>query len=157
MSNYWQPQVLRVLSNGSYLAMPTNTRIYYEVHTDNYPANVTVEPFPYDFQYLAGSPSRKTFDGFSQSDLSQFYYCETIRPDGSTTGYTSNALPTTPCSILVAKVFMPNCWNGNSYDPEDPHAHVVYSNFGDGYNGKYCPDTHQRRLPSILIETYYFK
>ncbi|KAK9898580.1 hypothetical protein P389DRAFT_35665 [Cystobasidium minutum MCA 4210] len=152
-SQYWHPQVFRILENGSYIGMDTGTRIYYEFY--NYGPNGTaMEAFPYDFMMVGGDPARKSRDPDSVEDASMAYYCEQVAEDGSRYGWQTFELPTYPCNLLITKVFMPNCWNGKKYDPANPKAHMRYSY--DWFDGPRCPKGFEHRVPSILIESFHF-
>jgi hypothetical protein len=76
---------------------------------------------------VGGNPARKSRDPDSIEDSSMVYYCEqgkpedqvggkaliscaTVAEDGSRYGEQTFTLPTTPCNLLVTKIFMPNCW-----------------------------------------------
>ncbi|CAD6573034.1 MAG: hypothetical protein CYPHOPRED_005048 [Cyphobasidiales sp. Tagirdzhanova-0007] len=161
-SNYWSPMVFKVNYDNytgdlTYSAITGRSRIYY-----NFPALLNgtgpgtyVEPFPDDFQLVAGSPSKKTGGGYSQEDLSIFYYCEQDYANGTVTSQTTYAMPNVSCSLLVTKIWFPSCWNGEAYNVSNPTAHVQYPLLGDGLLGPNCPLGFKQRIPGLLIETYY--
>lgn len=71
-SNYWQPFIYRVLSNGTYYAMQASTRVYYEIATaQDLASDLVLEPFPFDFQMgqLANTDLTQLFAGNSYTDL----------------------------------------------------------------------------------------
>lgn len=146
MSNYWFPQIFQLTADGKYTGMYAGTRVYYMF---NEKANT--QPFPYDFQMIAGDPARKaknmsvTFDNISN------YYCE--GPISGRKSYKSEGFPKERCNTLIMKIFTPSCHNGQKYNPADPHAHMRFPE--DAYDGKRCPKTHPTRLPTILLESFW--
>ncbi|KAK9900079.1 hypothetical protein P389DRAFT_207648 [Cystobasidium minutum MCA 4210] len=155
MSNYWQPAVMKVLNDGSYASMRTNTRIYY--HTPRLAKGAKVEPFPFDYQMIGGSPSRKNFDNRNQEHLATLYYCEVKDSKGRIIKrYDTHALPKEACSLLISKVFFPTCWNGKPFKlGGTPNA--VYPKHGGGVFGPNCPKGYERRIPGILMEVWHFE
>jgi hypothetical protein len=57
-------------------------------------------------------------------------------------------------AIFITAV--PSCWNGQAFDLSNPNGHVKYPIIGAGLTGPNCPVGYERRIPSILVETFYF-
>lgn len=100
---------------------------------------------------ISGNPAKKTGGGYTQEDFSIFYYYETEK--GS---FESYSLPKEGVSLLVSKVWFGSCWNGQPFDPAAPGSHVKFPLVGGGLLGPNCPAGYEKRIPSILVETYHF-
>lgn len=72
--------------------------------------------------------------------------------------FLNNILEVTPGPFNVdslAQNLIPYSWNGKPYDPTNPLGHVQYPLIGAGLLGPNCPLGYERRIPGILIETFY--
>jgi len=162
-SNYWHPSIYKVIydpatQKSQYAALWGQTRLYY-----NFPSvksgtgpGTYVEPFPDEFQMVAGNPGKKVGGRYLQEDLSVFYYCEQRFSNGTVVGTESYDMPKHGCTFLVTKVWFPSCWNGQPFDYANPFGHVQYPLLGAGLTGPNCPPGYERRIPSILVETFHF-
>ncbi|KAL7007560.1 hypothetical protein EMMF5_003024 [Cystobasidiomycetes sp. EMM_F5] len=116
----------------TYSPMWAQTRVYYnfpQLNSGSGPGTY-VEPFPDNFQMIAGNPAKKTGGGYSQEDLSVFYYCEQKK--------------------------VPSCWNGQTgFDSRYTSDYVKYPDIGGGLQGPTCPKGYEHRIPIILIETFH--
>lgn len=81
--------------------------------------------------------------------------------NGTITSQTTYDFPKRGCTFLTTKVWFPSCWNGKpgraySLSPSDGPPNVQYPLLGGGLTGPNCPVGYERRIPSILVETFYF-
>lgn len=150
-SIYWHPALFMEASDGSgFIRVPTNGHKMYYLDIGS---GDKVEPFefPHGFRMVGGDPFLRAPDG-SNAIL---WKCST---GGSYNEGANGAFPTgvSTCSdypYFYGSVEFPHCWNGNDFDPQDPHAHVAYPE-GDPRGGS-CPSSHPKRLPHLFIENFF--
>jgi hypothetical protein len=157
MSNYWTPQLYVKYKDGSGFApVPvagdgddTNggmTVYYLQRRGDNQTEQLYA--FPEGFKMLAGSPSKRSYDGTLAAQGISFNCLGANQPE-------TNGMPNYKCpGGLRAQVFFPQCWDGKNLDSADHKSHMSYP-AGTVYNGGNCPPSHPVHMISIFFEVLY--
>lgn len=103
-------------------------------------SNVTIQPFPQDFQMTTGNHS--WMDGG----------CENGQGLGDGYFYTSSedmyTLPQTYEETVGIHIAFPDCWDGQSFTTETQSQHMQYSAFELGFP---CPDPSWIKLPQVVL------
>ncbi|KAH8691567.1 hypothetical protein BGW36DRAFT_400817 [Talaromyces proteolyticus] len=154
-SNYWQPLLYHIRSDGGFEAVNfQGNAVYYLQRACDYAENRTSCPSgfmpkapPSGLRMISGNPSIRNYtDTFAQR--AQSHMCLT----SSNSVYT-NSLPTQACLRLRSQVFFPSCWDGVNLDIPN-HTHVSFPAIGD-YNTGVCPSTHPVAIFSVFLEFFY--
>ncbi|KAJ9103140.1 hypothetical protein QFC21_002562 [Naganishia friedmannii] len=144
-SNYWEPQLYWIETNGQFTPIDTISRFYYFLGRVD--ASIPVKPFPKGLRMLAGSPYNKAPIANNAAE----FICQ-IKPDfsGSLGLDNFNFLRDCPYGMKTAMHF-PSCWDGvNLYKTDNSHmAYPVVNPPRDGG----CPYTHPHKLPTIFLES----
>lgn len=153
-SVYWHPAMYAEKNDGNgYLKVPTNGhKLYYQ----DAGSGSKREPFefPHGFRMIAGDPYRRAAHGDYRRDITQW-----VCHDSSGAKYGNDgAFPTgvSNCDSFLGlngHIHFPHCWNGEDYNPANPHAHMAYPE-GNVAHGE-CPSSHPTRLPHIFIENSF--
>jgi len=120
-----------------------------------------VEAFPKNFMMVAGDPNVRNFSvGYEPTEASRrqrgvgfncLNYAGTPEAFLQRREMPSKDEMKNCVNGLRADIAFPSCWNGD-LDSSDHRSHVAYPyDVEDGA----CPDTHPRRLVSILFETLW--
>ncbi|KAL4865310.1 hypothetical protein BDV12DRAFT_211101 [Aspergillus spectabilis] len=156
-SNYWQPLLYHIRSDGQFEAVPfQGTAAYYLSRACDYaPGKSSCDPSvlprapPAGLRMLTGDPFLRSYnDTFEMRAQSHMCLVET-----GTSSYTQ-ALPTGACVRLRAQTFFPSCWDGVSLDSPDHKSHMSFPAIGN-YNGGVCPQSHPIAITSIFLEFFY--
>ncbi|KAL1962142.1 hypothetical protein VTN77DRAFT_546 [Rasamsonia byssochlamydoides] len=156
-SNYWQPLLYHITSDGQFEAIPfQGNAVYYLNRACNYTAGATscdasqypLVP-PAGLRMLAGDPMLRTYNNSNYAQRAMSHMCLT-----ETDSIYTNSLPTQPCLRLRAQTFFPSCWDGVNLDSPDHTSHMSYPAIGD-YNTGVCPESHPVAIFSIFLEFFY--
>ncbi|KAN0099385.1 protein of unknown function (DUF1996) domain containing protein [Hyaloscypha variabilis] len=156
-SNYWQPQLYHLRSDGWFdLVTFQGSAVYYLNRACDYAPGLTTCPTnfnstapPAGLRMVVGSPTLRTFNASSFSQLAIQHVC--LRENDSPN---FNSLPPMACLRLRSETFFPSCWDGVNLDSSDHSSHMAFPAFGD-YNGGVCPQSHPVAIYSVFYEFYY--
>ena len=153
-SNYWFPALhFQDPNNGSFTRVPAQLEIYY--HLD--PQYGAREEFPPGFKMLSGNAMLRSNDSDPMIKSSR-WYCHGGVPNGDVISaggpFAKGFSDCTAYPGLSGEIWFPFCWNGNDYNPDDPNAHVSFSESGDETGGP-CPASHPRILPHLFMEFHH--
>ncbi|KAL1979374.1 hypothetical protein VTN96DRAFT_6090 [Rasamsonia emersonii] len=157
-SNYWQPLLYHLNSDGTFEAIPfQGNAVYYLNRACNYTAGATSCPTngsyplapPAGLRMVAGNPMLRTYNDSNFAQRAMSHMCLT-----ETDSIYTNSLPSQPCLRLRAQTFFPSCWDGKNLDSPDHTSHMSYPAIGD-YNTGVCPESHPVAIFSIFLEFFY--
>ncbi|KAL3442059.1 hypothetical protein BJX65DRAFT_313248 [Aspergillus insuetus] len=156
-SNYWQPQLYHIRSDGQFETVPfQGSASYYLNRVCDYAPGKTScargeypRAPPAGLRMLAGDPFLRSYtDTFEMRAMSHVCLVE------SGPGSDTHALPTRPCVRMRAQTFFPSCWDGVNLDSPNHKSHMSYPAIGE-YNGGVCPQSHPIAIISIFLEFFY--
>lgn len=136
VNRYWSPGIHYVHANGSYTALPMkDTSVYYNMYS-----NVTIQPFPQNFQMITGNAT--ALNGV----------CPTGPAGGHGYFYTDSAdqsaLPKNFTQTIGLHITFPDCWDGQPFTKSTQNQHMAYSAFDIGFP---CPNPSWIKLPQIML------
>ena len=138
-SNYWMPSLYYQSPNNGSFTRATES--------------LEQSEFPKEFRMITGNSKLRKDDGSMNSPGNQLeWQCHDggpaeNRPKGI-------GLPSfTNCDGLglAVTIRFPSCWNGQDFNPADPHAHMAFPINKDGMAGCEAP-FNKKRFPEIFIE-----
>lgn len=156
LSNYWMPALyFKDPKDGSFTRVPEvpQHKIYYKFGTGLNQPDPEMSEFPSGFRMITGNAMLREDDGSTASDGNQLEW-QCHGSGGSLKG-TAGGFPTgfTECGGggFAAAIRFPSCWNGQDFNPNDPHAHMAFPINKDGMAG--CTAPHNvKRFPEIFSE-----
>ncbi|KAL2814356.1 hypothetical protein BDW59DRAFT_176493 [Aspergillus cavernicola] len=156
-SNYWQPLLYHIRSDGQFEMIPFEGSVaYYLQRTRDYSPNKTsCDPSVYPqappegLRMVTGNPFLRAYND-TPDMRAQSHMC---LKESDPSSYTQ-ALPTEPCLKLRAQTFFPSCWDGENLDSDDHKSHMAFPAIGD-YNTGVCPESHPVAILSIFLKFFY--
>lgn len=140
--------------------------VYYHFYNDTRLAtsqgwgNENIDAFPRDFKMIAGDPFRRDAPGPDATQQEKLahnaigFNCLRYgsQNEGSLEHHAWRKDDWKECvDGIRAELFFPSCWDGR-LDSPNHKDHVVYPD--ETKFGK-CPETHKKRLPSLMFETIW--
>nr|ODN90519.1 WSC domain-containing protein [Cryptococcus depauperatus CBS 7841] len=152
LSNYWTPQLYYRYENNTFSPILSGTRIYYYTKGDN------VKPFPPGLKMITGKAMSK--DLSNTKTLGVRISCD----HGEENAWLPNATSHPGgCLAIAMGSFFPSCGLASGdLDSEDHFSHMAWPQSYDGptlvddLNGKYCPDSHPIKYPTIFAQFNYY-
>jgi hypothetical protein len=115
-----------------------NAVVYYNMYS-----NVTVQPFPQDFQMIVGNASWLSGGCENGHGAGNGYFY-----NGTADWYT---LPRSYMKTLGTHITFPDCWDGQPFTKETQSQHMQYSTFDLGFP---CPNPHWIKLPQLVLSVH---
>lgn len=152
-SNYWTPNLYFMWPNGTYTALTSNTRIYYDLRPSD--AGQKVTPFPDGLRMLSGMAMDRD-EGAEQAQGVRISYNRDHNP---TPKFLPRKRDQAPNQVIMS-IFFPRCGLAEQLlDSPDHFSHMAHpvSGVKNEYNvaSDKCPDTHPIMYPKVLIETLF--
>ena len=153
-SNYWMPALYyKSPHNGSFIRVPEQPdhKIYYKFGTQANTADLERSEFPKEFRMITGNAMLREDDGSSDVGGNELNW-QCHQPNYVTpTGIGFPKFTSCNGGGLAATIRFPSCWNGEGFDPANPHAHMAFPSAADGMAGCTAP-YNVKRFPEIMIE-----
>jgi len=149
-SNYWHPELYwQNQTSKQFQVVPSEGAIIY------YFSSAGAVPFPDGLRMLAGTTTRRNYNGSLIDNQAVSYTC---LQNGGAAPYVDDGpgFPTKNnfCNnILRAQIWFPSCWDGVNLDSADHKSHIVYPLYGA--NDGPCPADHPVRVPAMFWELIY--
>ena len=157
LSNYWMPALyFKDPKDGSFTRVPEKPfhKVYYKFGTGHNQPDLEMSEFPSGFRMITGNAMLRSDDGSSGNAGNQMnWQCHNNANSPKATGFPKGF---TDCDAnyfggLAASIRFPSCWNGQDFNPKDPHAHMAFPINKDGMAG--CPTGFTvKRFPEIFTE-----
>ncbi|EOD46962.1 putative wsc domain protein [Neofusicoccum parvum UCRNP2] len=160
-SVYWFPSLyFQDPKNQSFTRVPEHHRVLYyfnraadpDTGAENFDL---IEEFPEGFRMIAGDSDLRSPAATKQLQNVVEWFCH--GPDVKSSGFPGNF---TSCpNGFAGSIRFPFCWNGDDFNPDDPHAHMSYPKTDAEGNGAPdsgpCPASHPKILPTIFFEFWF--
>lgn len=135
MTRYWSPGIHYVHQNGTYTTLPMKDgTVYYNMYS-----NVTIRPFPQNFQMITGTAT--ALNGVCPGGPGGKGYFYHDSKDVAT-------LPRTFTKTIGFHITFPDCWDGQPFTKATQSQHMEYSAFDIGFP---CPNPSWIKLPQIVL------